>query len=86
MLKSLVPEDLREGFTICMHGRPTIRDLIELLYFKSPELYRRVYNNGELMPDIVIFVRGVDSRLLRHLETELRDGDEIVLLAYIHGG
>ncbi len=88
VLKSLVPEELKEGFTVCIEGKLKLRDLLEYLYFKSPDLYSRIWSKpGKmLMPDIIIFINGVDSRLLEDLETELRDGDEVVLLAYIHGG
>ena len=89
VLKSLVPEELREGFRICLEGsKVSLRDVLEHLYFKSPELYARVWSKAgvTLMPDIVIFINGVDFRLLGGLDAELKDGDEVVLLAYIHGG
>ncbi len=66
----------------------TVRDIIERLKSINRKLYERVYDEceHELKPDIYIAVNDVDIRLLNGVETEVHDGDVVLLLAYIHGG
>jgi len=86
VLKYLASRDGK--LTLTLRRGSKVRDLIELLYFINPELYDRVWDRygRKLRPDIVIFVDDVDIRLLDGLDTELRDGARVTILAYIHGG
>ncbi len=65
-----------------------VRDVINGLKSISDKLYRRIFDSSknELMPDIYIAVNNVDIRLLKGLDTPVSDGDEVLILAYIHGG
>ncbi len=87
VLKYLVSKN-RDEIILKVRKCSTIRDVIEQIYFESPELYRRIWNRDkhDLMPDIVIFLNDVDIRLLKYLDTEICEDSTIVILAYIHGG
>lgn len=69
-------------------GVGTVRDSILRLRDVNEKLFRRIYDTsrGELMPDIYVAVNDVDIRLIKGLDTPVKDGDEILILAYIHGG
>ncbi len=86
MLKYLASRDGKIVLRVRRGSR--IRDVIEALYFVNPDLYERIWDrcNRKLRPDIVIFLNDVDIRLLKGLDTELRDDSRITMLAYIHGG
>ncbi len=86
MLKYLASRDGK--LTLTLRRGSKVRDLVEALYFVNPDLYDRVWDRSSrrLRPDIVIFVDDVDIRLLDGLDTELRDGSRVTILAYIHGG
>ncbi|GAB6945904.1 MoaD/ThiS family protein [Vulcanisaeta sp. JCM 16161] len=66
----------------------TVRDVINGLKSINEKLFRRVFDQsrGELAPDIYVAVNDVDIRLLKGLDTPVKDGDEVLILAYIHGG
>ncbi|WP_054841938.1 MoaD/ThiS family protein [Vulcanisaeta distributa] len=71
-----------------LNGVTTVRDVIHGLKSINEKLFRRVFDSarGELAPDIYIAVNDVDIRLLKGLDTPIKDGDEVLILAYIHGG
>lgn len=56
-----------------------VRDLLELLKGRNPEVYP-----GN--PNVIVLVNGVEVGVLKGLDTELKDGDEVVLLPAAHGG
>ncbi len=87
MLKYLVSKHSDE-IELKIKKFSTIRELIEQIYFISPELYSRIWDRckGNLMPDIVIFLNDVDIRLLDGLDTKISSDSTITILAYIHGG
>ena len=66
----------------------SVREVINGLKTVNEKLFRRVFDTSrnDLMPDIYIAVNDVDIRLLRGLDTPVRDNDEVLILAYIHGG
>lgn len=65
-------------------------DLIEMIVLKyGDETCRYLYvdeNRKVIDPSIRILVNGKDSRMLRGMETELRDGDIIAIIPPIGGG
>ena len=71
-----------------LSGVSTVRDVINGLRSINEKLFKRVFDpaRGELAPDIYVAVNDVDIRLLKGLDTPVRDGDEVLILAYIHGG
>jgi len=87
VLKSLVSTNQGE-LEIVLPVGSTVRDLIQQLYFKSPDLYSRIWDSTKstTWPDILILVNDVDVRLLNGLDTKLDDGVTVTFIAYIHGG
>ncbi len=87
VLKSLVSTNQGE-LELLLPAGSTVRDLIHSLYFRSPELYGRIWNSsrGTTWPDILILVNDIDVRLLKGLDTELEEGVTVTFIAYIHGG
>ena len=71
-----------------LNGVITVRDIINGLKSINEKLFTRVFDasRNELMPDIYIAVNDIDIRLLKGLDTPVKDGDEVLILAYIHGG
>ncbi|WP_290901574.1 ubiquitin-like small modifier protein 1 [Ferroglobus sp.] len=64
----------------------TVRELLDKLFEKYPQLKERLIKDGELTPFINIFVNGEDIRYLKGLDTELKDGDEVTFIPAISGG
>lgn len=65
-----------------------LKDLIYKIAEESPSL-KHVLLDPELMdprPNTVILVNGVEISALSGLETEIKDGDEVVLIPVVHGG
>ncbi len=73
--------DLREG--------ALLRDLLNLLAKKHGEAFKKdVYEPGsvDLRPHHILSVNGILLNQLNGLETELRDGDRLVLMPVVTGG
>jgi molybdopterin synthase sulfur carrier subunit len=69
-------------------GGLMLKDLIYKMAEESPSL-KRVLIDPELMdprPNTVILVNGIEVGALNGLETEIKDGDEVVLIPVVHGG
>ncbi len=56
-----------------------VRDVLERFKGRNPEVYP-----GN--PNVIVLVNGVEVGVLKGLDTELKDGDEVVLLPAAHGG
>jgi len=79
--RSRFPMELEETTTV----RKVIQKLAETF---SPE-FKRVLIDPELedpRPNALILVNGKEISVLRGLETEVNDGDEIILVPVSHGG
>jgi molybdopterin synthase sulfur carrier subunit len=71
-----------------LNGVLMLKDLIYKITEESPSL-KHVLIDPELMdprPNTVILVNGIEVSALNGLETEIKDGDEVVLIPVIHGG
>ena len=67
--------------------RNNVSGLIDNLESSYPGIkYRLCDNDGNLRRFMCYFVNGKDIRALQGIETELKDGDEIVILPLIAGG
>jgi molybdopterin synthase sulfur carrier subunit len=67
----------------------TIIKVIQKLTETFPPEFKRVLMDPELedpRPNALILVNGREISVLRGLETEVNDGDEIVLVPISHGG
>jgi sulfur-carrier protein len=64
----------------------TVRELMEDLSARLPELGARVYEDGELQPFVNVYVDGEDVRTRDGLETPVRAGATGILLPAMAGG
>jgi molybdopterin converting factor small subunit len=64
----------------------TVRELIEDLSVRLPQLGERVYADGELQPFVNVYVDGEDVRTRDGLETPVRAGATVILLPAMAGG
>ncbi|MEM2021849.1 MAG: MoaD/ThiS family protein [Zestosphaera sp.] len=79
----------RLGGKVCvsMAGRPVrLKDFLKQLRSELPDLREAVEEDGTPTTSYLIFINGVDYRLLGGLEYRLRDKDEISLVPISHGG
>lgn len=71
-----------------LSGSSKLKDLIDKIVEKSPSL-KNVLLDPELMdprPNMIILVNGIEISVLNGLETDIKEGDEIVFIPVIHGG
>ena len=64
----------------------TVRDLLDDLMGRFPELRRQLVEDEELAPFVNVFVEGEDVRTLDGLETEVHPGSTVILLPAMAGG
>lgn len=70
-------------------GPTTVRKVIQKLTEAFSPEFKRVLIDPELedpRPNALLLVNGREISVLRGLETEVNDGDEIVLVPVSHGG
>ena len=71
---------------IDIHGGATLRDLIALLLSRFPKLSQIIDENDPLQ-SLVVLINGRNvEHLPSHLDTELRNGDLVVLVPLAPGG
>jgi len=66
-----------------------VREVVQKLVESFPPEFNRVLIDPELndpRPNALIFVNGKEVGVLEGLETEVKEGDEIVLIPVSHGG
>ena len=64
----------------------TVADVIDDLVARFPALEAQLLHHGELADFVNVYVRGEDVRTHDGLETEVRDGDQLILLPAMAGG
>ncbi len=64
----------------------TVREVMEDLARRLPELGWRVYRSGELQPFVNVYVDGEDVRTRSGLETPVADSSTVILLPAMAGG
>jgi sulfur-carrier protein len=64
----------------------TIRELLEDLSSRVPELGEKVYDGDEIRPYVNVYVDGEDVRTRDGLDTPVRENATIVLLPAMAGG
>jgi molybdopterin converting factor small subunit len=67
------------------HGR-TVADVIDDLVARFPALESQLLQHGELADFVNVYVRGEDVRTRDGLDTEVREGDQLILLPAMAGG
>ena len=69
--------------------KPTVKSVVQKLSEPLSAEAKRLLIDPELndiRPNALILVNGKEINVLKGLETELRDGDEVTLIPVSHGG
>jgi sulfur-carrier protein len=64
----------------------TVAEVIEALVDRYPPLAAQLLQGGELAPFVNVYVGGEDIRTRDGLDTEIRNGDQLILLPAMAGG
>jgi cysteine synthase B len=64
----------------------TVRDVLEDLTVRFPDLRTQVYSDDEIAPFVNVYVEGEDVRTLEGLDTAVLDGATVILLPAMAGG
>jgi sulfur-carrier protein len=64
----------------------TVADVIDDLVSRYPALEPQLLQHGTLADFVNVYVRGEDVRTREGLDTEVRDGDQLILLPAMAGG
>ena len=64
----------------------TVRDLLEDLMTRFPQLRTQLVEDGDLAPFVNVYVEGEDVRTREGLDTEVRPDSTVILLPAMAGG
>ena len=64
----------------------TVRELLDDLITRFPGLGTQLVENDDIAPFVNVYVEGEDVRTLDGLETEVHDGNTVILLPAMAGG
>jgi molybdopterin converting factor small subunit len=64
----------------------TVADVIDDLVERYPALEAQLLQHGQLADFVNVYLRGEDVRTHDGLDTEVRDGDQLILLPAMAGG
>jgi molybdopterin converting factor small subunit len=64
----------------------TVRELLEDLAARLPQLGTKVYDGERIAPFVNVYVDGEDVRTLQGVDTPVRDGATLILLPAMAGG
>jgi molybdopterin synthase sulfur carrier subunit len=64
----------------------TVSDVIDDLVARFPALEEQLLRHGQLADFVNVYVRGEDVRTRDGLDTEVREGDQLILLPAMAGG
>ena len=64
----------------------TVAEVIDDIVERYPPLAAQLLQNGELAPFVNVYVGGEDVRTRDGLETQVRAGDQLILLPAMAGG
>jgi molybdopterin converting factor small subunit len=64
----------------------TVAEVIDDLVDRYPPLAAQLLQDGELAPFVNVYIEGEDVRTRDGLDTEVRDGDQLILLPAMAGG
>jgi molybdopterin synthase sulfur carrier subunit len=89
MTKVRIPPTLREqtgGERELPAEGETVRDLLEDLMTRFPQLRAQLVEDGDLAPFVNVYVEGEDVRTRDGLDTAVRPGSTVILLPAMAGG
>jgi len=84
-----IPPTLREqteGQAALEASGETVRELLDDLMSRFPQLRERIYTEGELARFVNVYVEGEDVRTREGLETSVDDRSTVILLPAMAGG
>lgn len=85
----LVPQILRQHTggvkTVVSQGK-TVREVLDTLEKNYPGIRDRLLDGKDLRRFVNIYRNDEDIRFLKHLDTEVQDGDVISILPAVAGG
>ena len=64
----------------------TVRELLEDLRVRVPQLGEKVYDGEKIAPFVNVYLDGEDVRTLDGVDTEVADGATLILLPAMAGG
>jgi molybdopterin synthase sulfur carrier subunit len=64
----------------------TVRELLEDLQARLPQLGSKIYDDGEIKPFVNVYLDGEDVRTLDGVDTPVKDGSTLILLPAMAGG
>jgi sulfur-carrier protein len=78
----------KEKFAVDCREGASLLDLMNELTKESPTLRRNLLDEQleDPKPNALILVNGREISVLKGLETNVKDGDEIVFVPVVHGG
>lgn len=90
-VKIRIPAPLRQftnGAEVVESQTSTVGELLTDLKAKAPGIETRLYKGttGQLNRFVNIYVNQEDIRFLQNLDTPVKDGDEVSIVAAIAGG
>ena len=89
MTKIRIPPTLRERTAgereLAAEGE-TVRDLLQDLIERFPQLREQLVEDGELARFVNVYLEGEDVRTLDGLDTEVKPGSTVILLPAMAGG
>jgi sulfur-carrier protein len=89
MTKVRIPPTLREqtgGQRELVAEGDTVRDVLDDLIGRFPQLRTQLVEDGELAPFVNVYVEGEDVRTRDGLDTEVSPGSTVILLPAMAGG
>jgi MoaD family protein len=69
--------------------KPTVRKMMQKLADSLPKEAKKLLVNPEVndpQPNMLILINGKEISVLKGLETQLKENDEVVLIPVSHGG
>jgi len=79
----------KKRFTLKLEEPATVRSAVMKITETFSDEFKRVLVDSQLddpRPNALILVGGKEISVLQGLETEVKDGEEIVLVPMVHGG
>jgi molybdopterin synthase sulfur carrier subunit len=79
----------KKHFQITLNEQTTVKQFVTKLTEIFPDEFKQVLVDSQLddpRPNALILVGGKEIGALQGLETEIKEGDEIVLVPRVHGG
>ena len=88
-VKVQIPQAMRQhadGNAAVDLSGATIKDVLDALSQKFPNISGRIFENGQVRRFVNIYLNDEDVRYLDNLQTPTKDGDELSIIPAVAGG